>query len=174
MIYYETDYLMHHGVKGMKWGVRKQKDVIGNARRQWKIDYKDAKKTIRKNSGGLVVSPKDFDRNTNVSKAIKKANRSQMKYINEKAKLAKMRRGEKGEFNSYVRQMSKSGAPGSAYDASSGGRSTMIYTDLKKRKGKEYADRVFIKTRNQAIGSAAVGTAAALGVAIAAGYLATR
>lgn len=30
MEYYDNDYLMHYGVKGMKWGVRKQQVSIGN------------------------------------------------------------------------------------------------------------------------------------------------
>ena len=34
MIYYETNYLAHHGVKGMKWGVRKRKPVSGLTDRQ--------------------------------------------------------------------------------------------------------------------------------------------
>ena len=29
MLYYETNYLAHHGVKGMKWGHRKQKVLKG-------------------------------------------------------------------------------------------------------------------------------------------------
>ena len=32
MIYYETDYLAHHGVRGMKWGIRKQRVSKGRSR----------------------------------------------------------------------------------------------------------------------------------------------
>ena len=32
MIYYETDYLAHHGVKGMKWGIRKRRVSKGRSR----------------------------------------------------------------------------------------------------------------------------------------------
>ena len=41
MIYYETDYLAHHGVKGMKWGYRKQRIRKGRvSRRQMRADYR--------------------------------------------------------------------------------------------------------------------------------------
>ena len=49
MIYYETDYLAHHGVKGMRWGVRKQRELKGRSRRQIAKDYK-AKNANRVNA----------------------------------------------------------------------------------------------------------------------------
>lgn len=33
-MYQYPDYLMHHGVKGMKWGVRRRQRLIGRSRRQ--------------------------------------------------------------------------------------------------------------------------------------------
>lgn len=29
LLYYNQDYLMHHGIKGMKWGVRHERDTTG-------------------------------------------------------------------------------------------------------------------------------------------------
>lgn len=46
MIYYETDYLMHHGVKGMKWGRRKQRVAQGVGRTMSR--YSPTKQNIRR------------------------------------------------------------------------------------------------------------------------------
>ena len=49
MNYYITsnDYLMHHGVKGMKWGVRKERDRLPSSeRKKLKIEYKTAKRNL--------------------------------------------------------------------------------------------------------------------------------
>lgn len=32
-MYYESNYLSHHGVKGMKWGVRKEPERKGDGRK---------------------------------------------------------------------------------------------------------------------------------------------
>ncbi len=50
--YYNDDYLMHYGVKGMKWGHRKAQSLqVSDTRRRFdsaKADYKSAKKDYNK------------------------------------------------------------------------------------------------------------------------------
>lgn len=50
MEYYNNDYLMHYGVKGMKWGVRRarQKEEYGLSKREVKKKIKEAKKNYRR------------------------------------------------------------------------------------------------------------------------------
>lgn len=49
MDYYNEEYLMHYGVKGMKWGVRRarQKEEYGLSKREVKKKIKEAKKNYR-------------------------------------------------------------------------------------------------------------------------------
>ena len=53
----DSNYLMHHGVKGMKWGVRKQEDNAGRRRKSSKHNYK--KSNIKSKTGsGIFVRKK--------------------------------------------------------------------------------------------------------------------
>lgn len=47
-LYYESE-LYHHGVKGMKWGVRKDKQRYGMSKREVKQAIRKAKRNYRKN-----------------------------------------------------------------------------------------------------------------------------
>lgn len=172
MIVYETNYLAHHGVKGMKWGVRKERERVSEARQAYKQARKDASKTYRK--AGLIVKNPSDPRVKAAKKATQKVTNAELNYIRSKANLAKAKRGEKGEIRSYARSMQKSGAPGSVRDYQYSNRSTNIYNDIKKRKGKAYADKVFQKSKNQALTSAAIAGSIAIGAAALDIYLASR
>ena len=50
-MYQYPDYMYHHGVKGMKWGVRKKYQISGTQNnRQAKKAYKTDKRSTNKNS----------------------------------------------------------------------------------------------------------------------------
>ena len=49
-MYQYPDYLMHYGVKGMKWGVRHDKKFGSNRHKKYSADYEATRKTRRKSS----------------------------------------------------------------------------------------------------------------------------
>lgn len=160
MNYYAVVYsndLTHYGVKGMKWGKRKAPDPAKERYRNAKATYRQANKDYRKNVG-IGVGIKGLDKAT---KARDKLNKAEMDFISEKARY-KATKSERAEFNTYVKEMKKSGLKGSGTDQASGGRSTRLYNKIKQEKGKQYADAVQKKLQTRLVadivGGVAVGT----------------
>lgn len=83
------DYLAHHGVKGMKWGVRRYqnkdgsltargKEVYGNKNVYGKYNaYQKANKEYRKQSRKIITSKKHYE---NVNKAAEKSRKAYLEY----------------------------------------------------------------------------------------------
>lgn len=163
--------LQHHGILGQKWGVRRYQNLDGTRtdagkRREAKDQFREAKekhkttvKNARKNAG-LGIGIDGIKKYRNAENTIQKANND---LIKAKADYAKSRKGEKGEFNTYVKEMRKSGVAGSALDRQNGGRSERLYKSLVREKGKDYADRVQKKVQNKAVTQFAVGMTVAAG-----------
>lgn len=148
--------LYHYGIKGMRWGHRKPQSYINakKARRKAFKEYDEATRGF--NSFGID--------------GIKRANKAEQKYINADLKFAservkyktnKARNKEKAELKEYTKQLGKSGLPGSAYDRAAGGRSTKLYDQISREKGKKYADKVVKKLQRKQV-AALVGSGVAL------------
>lgn len=169
---YELYELQHHGVKGMKWGVRKKYEPERTA-------YKSAKKELRtvgKEYRRKAMTGIGISRIGRAMDAEKKYNSAELKTIDAKAKLnaAKAKNSEKAEFNTYRKEMQKSGLVGSAADANSRGRSTRLYDHIKAEKGKEYADAVQKKVQTVAVAQLATAATVAVGSMFVEAYLTGR
>lgn len=165
-----TDELYHYGVPGMKWGVRKKSyESEKSAYKQAKKDFKAARRNLRKSSW-TAVGRKGLSK---YSKAENKYNKAELDMISAKAKYkaAKSKNAKKAEFNTYRKEMQKSGLVGSAADRASGGRSERIYNQLKVAKGKKYADAVEKKVQTWAVAGLATSAVVAVGSAVASGYM---
>lgn len=57
----QNTYLAHYGVKGMKWGIRKARDVYKADRKQIKSDYKSGKYTKIQRNQALGRAAKKRD-----------------------------------------------------------------------------------------------------------------
>lgn len=162
--------LYHYGVKGMKWGVRRDRA---------KAEYKSAKKDLRdayRIKTGLGVGVKGIQR---VKAKQKKIASAQANVVSKKAaynaaKKKNQKSAERAEFNTYRREMLKSGLAGSLRDEQSGGRSTAIYNQIKVQRGQEYADRVQKSVQNRAYAQIAGGVAVGVGMSVASAYLNSR
>lgn len=163
------DELYHHGVKGMKWGVRKKPDPAKERYQKAKATYKKARKDYR-NNVGFGFGVKGIAKAT---KAQNKLNKAEMDFVSEKARY-KATKSEKAEFKTYLKEMRKSGLVGSAADASSGGRSTNLYNRIKQDKGKKYADAVQKKLEKQVIGELVGGVAVGVGMMVVSAMLQDR
>lgn len=178
------DELMHHGVKGMKWGQRKkyqssngELNRLGRAKqgyKQAKVNQKIARKNLRKNNYGIGI--KGIDR---FNKAQKAYNKAEMNTLSAKAKYnaAKAKnktKADKAEFSTYRKAMQKTGLPGSNMDRQYGGRSSSIYNQVKAEKGKAYADKVTKKVQNRAYANIAASAAVAVGATVVNAYLQSK
>lgn len=162
--------LYHYGVPGMRWGHRKREDIerAKQGYKDAKREYKLARKEIRK--GPMFVRTKDIDSNKARADKLDKAylNRLEAKA---QLKAAKAKNSQKAYDKTYIKEMSKYGLVGSAYDVASNSRTTKIYNSLKAKKGKEYADKVHKKLAKQSYATLAASATVALGSAIVVGIL---
>lgn len=180
--------LYHHGILGMKWGVRRyrnkdgsltsagkkrydvgeQKARMKSAKKESKQAYKDYRKKL-----GIGIGIDRIQRSAN---AEKKAEKAALKYIDEKAKYkgVKSKNYDKAEFNSYRKTMQKYGIRGSYNDRASNNSATKLYDHIATKKGKAYADRIEKSVQNRAYASLAASGAVAIGTTFASAYLASR
>ena len=152
--------LYHYGVPGMKWGRRKSNPALDRyktAKKTYRTEIKDARKQY-----GHGVGIKGIAK---ANKAIAKADKAEMEFISEKAKY-KASKSAKKERNTYVKEMTKSGLPGSAKDNYMRNRSTRLYNSIKAEKGKKYADDIMKKTQNRTVGALAATAAFTVGTMV--------
>ena len=116
--------LYHYGVPGMKWGQRKASYAAEKSSyKSSKKTYKQAKKEARK-AAGLIggIGIKGISK---VTAARNKLDNAELDMIEAKAKYkaAKSKDSAKAEFNTYRKQMQKTGLVDSSYDMQNGGKS---------------------------------------------------
>lgn len=183
--------LYHYGVPGMKWGVRRYTNADGSlnkagkarqayedAKTELKTADKDARKALQalRKASRTSVGIKGTNKYNAAKKALKDANetasRAYVDAVEKKAKLkaATAKNAEKAEYKTYMYAMAKYGIRDSVMDTASGGKSTAIYNKVKISKGKEYADRIERRLRNEAIASFATHAAVAVGSIVVSAY----
>lgn len=138
-----SDELYHYGVPGMKWGVRRDKSSFNT-------NYRPT---------GLT-RPKGHDRISN-----RKA---------ERAAKRETRKADKKEYKNDVKNLRKTLRVDDVnlYDDKGllVGRvnaTTVVHNEIATRKGKDYADRVLKKARNQTYAKIAGSAVALVGASIA-------
>lgn len=164
--------LYHYGVKGMRWGQRKNYESERAAYKQAKKDYRQAQRELNR-AGYSAWGRRGLK---NYTSAENKANKAELKMIDAKAKYkgAKSKNAEKAEAKVYRKAMQKTGLVGSGADRSSGGKSTRLYNHLKASKGKAYADAIEKKVANRAYATIAASAAVVVGSAVVSSMLERR
>jgi hypothetical protein len=180
----EELYLEHHGIKGMKWGVRRFQNEDGSytsaGKRRYdikeaKANLKSAKKEFRQANRTQVkglMAGRDYQRK--VESRERKIQTAQNKIYDAQAALGRAKGGEKGELRAYTKMMRKTGLSGSATDSMNGRQATKLYDHIATKKGKDYAARVEKRAKGQLIGTIAASTAVVVGAQALDLYMQTK
>lgn len=177
-------YLEHHGIKGQKWGVRRFQNEDGTLTKAGKARaaVKEARKeerSARRAMNRAAYTSFGVKGIRKYEEAEKKFTKAQVKSANARVELAKQKAkndsdAEKREFKAYSRELRKSGLPGSAADEMNKGRSKALYNSIEKAKGKDYAEKVLMKTQKQLVTELAATAVVVVGANVAAALLDNR
>lgn len=158
--------LYHHGVKGMKWGVRKAKEKYKSEKKRLRSAEKDLNKAAWRGFGmkGIQNYEKVKKKTTAIATdtAMARAKYKSSKYEDSK-------KAAKAEMKSYIKSFRKTGLPDSAADTS--GRSRALYDRLKTEKGKKYADTVVNKYQKRLVTEIVASAVVAVGAGVASAML---
>ena len=171
--------LRHFGVKGMKWGVRKNREtanLVKAARGEERLAYRSLRKATPISSKMLGLAPnrhsaagKNYNRALNkYVDTRQKRIEAQVKYAKEKASNPKS--AAKAERKAYMKAFREVGLRDSPKSVSANNAGTKLYNSIKNTKGKAYADSLETKVTKQQYAIAAGSVAAIAGAYLVSAY----
>ena len=186
--------LYHHGIMGQKWGRRRFQNEDGSlteegkrrygydeAKKQYKILSKENKALKREGSKhNYFAGRRNTEKLENLNKRINENEYKKVKLAEEMTKSKAISKGksqdkiDKAVFNTYLKEYRKSGLSGSLLDIEKNGRSTYLFDQIAKDKGKEYAYKIEDKIQNRAVATLVGSTIVAVGGTLAQMYLANN
>lgn len=165
-----SDYLIHHGIKGQKWGVRRFENEDGTltaaGKKRYQAQesyvksynkYKEAKKFKRSDFkiGGFA------NRNARIRTAEAEKDVKKAEYLYSKAKTDKG--GERARDRQIAKAYKSAGAIGvlnkNVDMVWNGSYRQKLSKNIEKTYGKEYADKQIKKAKNMAVATIAATTA---------------
>ena len=172
--------LVHHGIEGQKWGVRRFQNEdgsltpAGRERYASKEDVDIAKKTFKavkklNRSGGFYDSKGNKIYVTNDA-----VNDARSQYIMKKGSYIAGKKGENAEERFYTREFTRKGLPGSISDATHNLRMTDLANNIAAKKGKGYTENILRKANNRLTAQFLAGTALTVGSIAVSAYLSAK
>lgn len=167
-----SEYLAHHGILGQKWGKKngppyplsdddrsaKEKRLNPSSKSRGEIEearskYKRAKKEYSKAHKAYykkTLAPNNMSRLKESEQKKKELEKKETDVRDARINYDFVRKGgdEKALRNAYLKELRKHGLPESYADVQSGGKSTKLISDITKKHGEEYADKL-LKRRSK-------------------------
>lgn len=165
-----SDYIMHFGIKGQKWGVRRFENEDGSLTEAGKkrYQYDKAREGLRE---ARRFKKSDFKLTGGHNRRLRIAT-ARANAINKKADLIRETKGDKKADRYLINQMYKhGGAKGSVSDLINGNITSKTLKQLSKTNGKQKAEEIEKKLQNKAVASLIGTTALTVGAKVALYYL---